>query len=148
MSIFSKKTTPTIDPEQRALIENAQARVRQKKRLYRHFVLFLAGAILMIIINLALGFGKDVKIFDTDWFVWGILLWTFFFLVHGINVFVLNRFMDKAWEEEQINKLIKKQQDKIAELEEKVAEAHPLPEKKTSNESEVIPTPTDPNTLL
>ncbi|GGG16806.1 hypothetical protein GCM10011344_16750 [Dokdonia pacifica] len=148
MSIFSKKTPPSIDPEQRALIENAQTRIRQKKRLYRHFVLFLAGAILMIIVNLALGFGKDIKIFDTDWFVWGILLWTFFFLVHGINVFVLNRFMGKEWEEEQLNILIKKQQDKIAALEEKVAVEHPLPEKKTPIESTITPTPTDPNTPL
>jgi len=148
MSIFSKKTTPAIDPEQRALIENAQTRMRQKKKLYRHFVLFLAGAILLIVINELLGIGKEVKIFGKDWFIWAILLWIFFFLVHFINVFVLNRFMNKAWEEEQINKLIKKQQDKIAQLEEKVAVAHPLPEKKTSNENIVPPTPTDPNTPL
>lgn len=147
MSIFSKKTTPTIDPEQRALIEHAQARVRQKKKLYRHFVLFLAGAILLIVINELLGIGKEVKIFGKDWFIWAILLWVFFFLVHFINVFVLHRFMNKAWEEEQINKLIKKQQDRIAELEEKVAVEHPLPEKKTLPDTEET-TPIDPNTPL
>lgn len=148
MSIFSKKTPPTIDPEQRALIENAQTRTRQKKRLYRHFVLFLAGAILLIIINELLGIGKEFKIFGKDWFIWAILLWIFFFLVHGINVFVLNRFMNKEWEEKQLNRLIKKQQDRIAELEEKVAVAHPLPEKKTLPDTTETATPIDPNTPL
>jgi dihydrofolate reductase len=148
MSIFSKKTQPTIDPEQRALIENAQTRVRQKKKLYRHFVLFLAGAILLIIINELLGIGKEVKIFGKDWFIWAILLWVFFFLVHFINVFVLHRFMNKEWEEKQINKLIKKQQDRIAELEEKVAVEHPLPEKKTLPDTSETATPIDPNTPL
>ncbi len=49
-----------------------------------------------------------------------------------MNVFVMNRFMGKDWEEEQINALVKKQQHRIAELEEKVAIEHPLPEKKAS----------------
>ncbi|MFC4634105.1 2TM domain-containing protein [Dokdonia ponticola] len=154
MGLFSKKTTPAIDPEQRALIENAQARIRQKKKLYRHFVLFLAGAVLMIIINPVLGIGKDITLFGYDWFLWAILLWTFFFLVHAINVFVLKRFMGKEWEEEQINALVIKQQKRIAELEEQVAILHPLPEKKSSNlTSETTPTtpttPTiDPNSPL
>jgi dihydrofolate reductase len=131
MGLFSKKTPPTIDPEQRALIENAQIRIRQKKKLYRHFVLFLVGAILMIIINPVLGIGKEITLFGYDWFMWAILLWTFFFLIHVMNVFVMNRFMGKDWEEEQINALVKKQQHRIAELEEKVAVEHPLPEKKS-----------------
>ena len=148
MGLFSKKTPPAIDPEQRALIENAQSRIRQKKKLYRHFVLFLAGAVLMIIINPILGIGKDITLFGYDWFLWAILLWTFFFLVHVINVFVLNRFMGKAWEEEQINALVKKQQDRIAVLEEKVAVAHPLPEKKSSNLTSETPTTLDPDSPL
>lgn len=130
MSLFSKKTQPTIDPEQRILIENAQARVRQKKNLYRHFVIFLAGAILLIVLNLALGIGKDIKPFDTPWFVWAILLWTFFFLIHLINVLLLGKFMNKEWEQKQIDILVAKQKVKIAELEEAIAISKPLPEKK------------------
>lgn len=148
MGIFSKKTTPTIDPEQKELFENAQARIRQKKNLYRHFVLFLAGAILLIVINLVLGFGKEYTLFDVDWFVWAILLWTFFFLVHVINVFFLGSFMNKQWENEQLEKLVKKQKDKIAHLEEKVAMDYPLPEKKNPNPNPQIITPTDPNSPL
>jgi hypothetical protein len=148
MGLFSKKTPPTIDPEQRALIENAQTRIRQKKKLYRHFVLFLAGAVLMIIINPVLGIGKDITLFEYDWFMWAILLWTFFFLVHVINVFVMNRFMGKDWEEEQINALIKKQQHRIAELEEKVAVEHPLPEKKSTTITSETAATIDPDSPL
>lgn len=130
MALFSKKNTPAIDPEQRVLIENAQARVRQKKKLYRHFVLFIAGAILLIVINKVLHVGEDFQVLNIDWFVWAILLWTFFFLVHMINVFLLGSFMNKEWEQKQIDRLIAKQKLKIAEFEETIAVKHPLPEKK------------------
>ena len=36
-----KKAVPQIDKEQLELIKTAQARVKQKKRLYIHFVVFL-----------------------------------------------------------------------------------------------------------
>ena len=148
MALFSKKTTPTIDPEQRVLIENAQSRVRQKKNLYRHFVVFLAGGILLIVLNLALGIGKDITPFETPWFVWAILLWTFFFLIHLINVLLLGRFMNKQWEQEQIDQLVAKQKLKIAELEEAVAISHPLPEKKSSRMSDPNLPLEDQNTAL
>ncbi len=138
MSIFSKKTTTSIDPDQKELIENAQARLRQKKRLYRHFIVFLAGAIILIIINKVLNIGSEFTLLDIDWFVWAILLWSFFFLIHLINVFVLKSFMNKEWEQKQLDKLIKKQQLKIAKLEEQVQQDMPLPEKKN-------PTLVDPN---
>lgn len=130
MSLFSKKNTPAIDPEQKELIENAQARIRQKKRLYRHFIVFLAGAILLIVINKVLHIGAEFTFLDIDWFVWAILLWSFFLLIHLINVFVLKSFMNKEWEQKQLDKLIKKQKLKIAELEETVQQDMPLPEKK------------------
>ena len=131
MSLFSKKTTTSIDPVQRDLIENAQARLRQKKNLYRHFVVFLAGAILLIVINQALGVGKEFAPFQTPWFVWAILLWTFFFLIHLINVMVMSKFMNKEWEQKHLDRLVAKQKVRIAELEESVQTTHPLPEKKS-----------------
>ena len=131
MGLFSKKKETTIDPEQRELVEKAQARVRQKKNLYRHFVVFIAGAILLIVLNLALGIGGDIKLFGQDWFVWAILLWTFFFLVHLINVLVFGRFMNKQWEKEQVDKLVHKQKNKIAQLQQQIDAQNPLPEKKS-----------------
>ena len=148
MGIFSKKQTPQIDPEQKELIENAQARVRQKKKLYRHFIIFLAGAILMIVMNLGLGFGKDITFFEKDWFIWAILLWTFFFLVHLINVFLLGSFMNKQWEKEQVEKLVEKQKAKIALLQQEVDVEMPLPEKKTSIPASQTAATIDPNSPL
>ncbi|WP_405211551.1 2TM domain-containing protein [Dokdonia sp. Asnod2-E02] len=141
MALFSKKTTTSIDPVQKELIENAQARVRQKKNLYRHFVAFLAGAILLIVINQVLNVGKEFKPFETPWFVWAILIWTFFFLIHLINVIVMSKFMNKEWEQKHLDRLVAQQKLRIAELEESVQVSHPLPEKKS-------PILTDPNTSL
>tara|TARA_R110002051_G_scaffold10175_3_gene38668 strand:+ start:128349 stop:128795 length:447 start_codon:yes stop_codon:yes gene_type:complete len=148
MSLFSKKTQPSIDPELREQFENAQARVREKKRLYRHLVLFVAGAILLIIINLVLGIGKDFTMFNIDWFVWAILLWTFFFLVHFINVFILSSFMGKEWEQQQIDKLMLKQKNRISKLEDKIIESSPTIEKKSPSLTDKPSAPIDPNTPL
>ena len=54
----NKKTNPQIDKDQLELIQNAQKRIKQKKRLYAHFVVFLIGSVFIIVLNLVLGFGK------------------------------------------------------------------------------------------
>ncbi|GAA0871344.1 hypothetical protein GCM10009117_04900 [Gangjinia marincola] len=136
--MFSKKKKETeIDHEQRILFEHAQERIKKKKNLYRHFIIFLAGAVLLIVVNLVLGYGKDFTILNTDWFVWAILLWTFVFLIHLLNVFVLNPFIGKKWEEEQLERLVAKQKKKIAALQQEVEKNHPLPEKKTTNDPQL-----------
>jgi dihydrofolate reductase len=111
-----KKKKPEIDKDQLELIEYAQRRVKQKKRLYVHFVLFLIGSLFIILLNLALGFGKDFKPLDTDWFVFAILIWAFLLLYHMFNVFVTHRFMGKDWEQNQLNKLVALQQQRIDKL--------------------------------
>ena len=104
--------------EQHELYENARKRVQQKKRLYYHFVLFLVGSIFLIVLNKVLNFGENVV---KDWFVWAILAWSFFWVLHFINVFVTNRFMGKDWERKQTEKLIHKQELKIAKLAKEIA---------------------------
>ncbi|MDC8003344.1 2TM domain-containing protein [Aureisphaera galaxeae] len=117
--MFSKANKSSrIDPEQREQYEYARKRVKQKKRLMQHFVLFLAGSVLLIIINPILGIGKDF--FIKDWFVWAILIWVLFFLIHLLNVLLLSKFMGKEWEDRQIEKLKAKQEARIAELEKEV----------------------------
>lgn len=140
--MFSKTNkSDRIDPEQREQYQYARQRIKQKKRLMQHFIIFLAGSVLLIIINPILGVGKDF--FIEDWFVWAILLWAFLFLVHLLNVFIMNRFMGKEWEDRQLEKLQAKQAQRIEELKAKVVpsaeptEATPL-EKKS-------PKPTDPS---
>lgn len=150
MGLFSKKTTTQIDADQRVLIEHAQQRIKQKKRLYYHFVVFLAGAILFIVLNLVLNIGKDIKPFGKDWFIWAILFWVFLLLIHFINVFVLGRFLNKSWEEEQFNSLIKKQKDKISQLQERVTQSHPLPKLQVAENNASTPTtePTHKITII
>ena len=111
-----KKEKPQIDKEQLELIKNAQQRVKQKKRLYYHFVIFLIGALFLILANTVLGIGQDLKIFGQDWFVIAIIFWLFLFVFHLFNVFVTHKFMGKEWEEKQLAKLVNKQKVRIEKL--------------------------------
>ena len=120
--MFSKANKKErIDPEQREQYQYARSRIKQKKRLMRHFILFLAGSVLLIIINPILGIGKDF--FIQNWFVWAILLWALLFLVHLLNVFIMNKFMGKEWEDRQMEKLKAQQEKRIAELKKQAIEA-------------------------
>jgi len=124
--MFSKsKKSERIDTEQREQYEYARRRIKQKKNLMRHFILFLVGSVLLIIINPVLGYGNDILF--KNWFVWAILIWTFIFLVHLFNVFVMNKFMDKEWEDRQMEKLKAKQVERMAELQKKVDTELQLP---------------------
>lgn len=113
--MFSKtKKNERIDSDQREQYEYARQRVKQKKGLMRHFIVFLVGSILFIIINPVLGYGDDF--FIKNWFVWAILLWSFLLLIHVFNVFVMNTFMGKEWEHQQLEKLKAHQEKRIEEL--------------------------------
>lgn len=111
-----KKTTPQIDKEQLELIENAQKRMKQKRALYIHFIFFLIGSVFLILANTVLGIGKEFTFFGKEWFLFAILIWLFFFIYHVFNVYVTNKFMGKAWEKKQLEKLISKQQTRIAKI--------------------------------
>ena len=114
-----KKQILNIDKEQLELIENAQKRIRQKKRLYIHFVIFLIGAVFLIIANTVLGIGEDFTIANINWFVYAILAWLFLFIYHFINVFITHKFMGKDWEKQQLDKLVTQQQHRIEKLKQK-----------------------------
>ncbi len=139
-----KKEIPQIDKDQLELIQNAQHRVKQKKRLYIHFVVFLIGSILLILANVVFGIGKDNKFLDIDWFVFVIFIWLFFLLYHVFNVYITHKFMGKDWEQKQLDKLITQQQKRIEQLQQRVKKEYPIPtekivdsEKKTKNASEI-----------
>ena len=102
--------------DQIELYENAKSRLKQKKRLYFHFILFLTGSVFLIVLNKFLNVGEQY-----DWFVWVITVWFFIFILHFINVFITNKFMGKEWQKKQTEKLILKQEEKIAQLENKIA---------------------------
>ena len=137
--MFSKSNkTERLDSEQREQFEYARKRVKEKKRLMQHFIVFLAGSILLVIINPVLGIGKDF--FIQDWFVWAILIWALLFLIHLLNVFIMNKFMGKEWEDRQIEKLKAKQQAKINELHKEVEKEIVATDVKKNDPSEETPT--------
>ncbi|MDD7885547.1 dihydrofolate reductase [Flavivirga sp. 57AJ16] len=111
-----KKARPQIDQEQLELIQNAQKRIKQKKRLYFHFVLFLIGSIFIILANTVLDIGKDFTPFGKEWFLSAIFVWLFFLLYHVFNVFITHKFMGKAWEQKQLDKLVVQQKLRIEQL--------------------------------
>ncbi len=103
--------------EQHELYENARYRIKQKKRLYFHFIVFLVGSVFLIVLNKIFNVGENIV---EDWFVFAILLWFFLLILHFINVFINKKFMDRNWERKQIEKLVQKQELKIGELEKEV----------------------------
>nr|WP_321235730.1 dihydrofolate reductase [uncultured Psychroserpens sp.] len=111
-----KKPTPQIDKEQLALIKYAEKRIKQKKRVYVHFVVFLIGSVILILANTILGIGKDIKIAGLDWFVIAIVLWLALFIYHFVSVFITHSFMGKDWEDQQREALVAKQQLRIEKL--------------------------------
>lgn len=106
-----------MENNQHELYEYARGRMKQKKRLYFHFVLFFVGSIFFLIIHRVL----DLDIYPgSNWDVWAILIWAFIFILHFIRVFITDSFMNKNWERDQIDKLVAKQERKIQQLQSKV----------------------------
>jgi len=103
--------------EQHEFYENARKRVRQKKRLYFHFVLFVIGSFFLFLLNKVFLVGND---FLQNWYMWAIILWLFFFTLHTVNVFFFSQFMNTDWERKQTEKLILKQELKVAKMEKKM----------------------------
>ena len=100
-----------MEKDQHELYEYARKRIAQKKQLLYHFVFFILGSCFLFVAN------KWLSLYsDKNWWPWAVAVWGFGFIFHTINVFVIKRFMDKDWERQQIDKLIKKQSDKINEL--------------------------------
>ncbi|MET0759121.1 MAG: 2TM domain-containing protein [Flavobacterium sp.] len=99
------------------IYEYARRRIKQKKMLYFHFVLFLVGSLFMFIANKLIEVGEP-----NNWFLWASTAWFFFFILHFIKVYITDRFMNKNWERSQIDKLVIKQEIKIKELEKQVLE--------------------------
>jgi len=120
--MFSKnKNKSELDLEQHEMLENAHARIKQKKRLYVHFVIFLIGSVFLIFVN------KILNYWDTyDWFIWAITFWAFLFVIHAFNVLVTQKFMGQDWERSQREKLVAKQKKRIAELQKEIETDFPI----------------------
>lgn len=100
-----------MDINQHELYEYARLRIKQKKRLYFHFVLLVVGSLFFLTSNYLLGLFPE-----NHWSLWAITIWGFIFVLHFIRVFVTDSFMNKNWERVQIDKLITKQERRIEQL--------------------------------
>jgi 2TM domain len=101
-----------MEKAQHEVYEYARRRIKQKKGLYFHFVLMLLMSLFMFITNYGMKIG-----YPYQWAMWLSTFWFFIVILHFIKVYITDRFMNKNWEREQIDKLMVKQQIKIAELE-------------------------------
>jgi len=93
--------------------EYARKRIRQKKGLYFHFVLFLLGSLFLFVADHFFGFRIGT---EQNWCIWIITLWCFIFILHFIKVYITDRFMNKKWEREQIDRLVALQQKIIPKI--------------------------------
>ena len=100
-----------MEKDQHQLYEYASARIKQKKRLYFHFILLLIGSGFLFIAN------KWLDVYpEKNWWIWAVTIWAFLFILHVIKVFITDSFMNKNWERTQIDKLIDKQIQKKEKL--------------------------------
>lgn len=97
--------------------EKARKRTKQKRSLYFHFVLFLVGSIFLIVLNQIFHLGEEEY---GSWFVWAIMLWLFFWIIHFANVVFIKRFFGTDWERKETEKLVAKHIKKVEKLEKKL----------------------------
>ncbi|OCB75182.1 2TM domain-containing protein [Flavobacterium crassostreae] len=101
-----------MEREQHELYEYARKRIKQKKGLYYHFVLLFLVCIFLFVATKVMDFTAGSNLH-----MWLITIWFFLFILHFIKVFITDRFMNKNWEREQIDRLVALQQKKLTELE-------------------------------
>ncbi len=129
----NKKSATAIDPLQKEMIENARLRIKQRRGLFTHFIVFLVGSLGLILASQVLIKQEMPQLFKIDWWVWIIFVWLLFLIYHAFNVFITKRILGPEWEKRQYERLVQKQMDAIEKLEKKVAKTHPLPETKVNN---------------
>lgn len=112
-----------MESEKYELYEYAKDRIKQKKRLYYHFVLLCLGSFFLFIANTWLSLYPE-----TSWWKWAVTVWVFIFILHAIKIFITNRFMNKNWERNQIDKLILKQSKKVERINSEVDNSKSTPE--------------------
>ncbi len=99
--------------EQYETYEKARKRVKEKKRLYYHFIFFLVGSVFLIVLNVIFKVGGQFG----DWFKYAVATWLFLWILHLVKVFITNRFFGKDWERIETEKLVAKHTRKLEELE-------------------------------
>lgn len=110
------------DNQEYKMYDYAKARIKQKRLLLFHFILFTLGSILMYCIN---NFIQDPLLVG-DWWMWAVSVWAVVLLIQVVNVVFVERFMGKAWQDREMERLIALQRKKIEELRKTVEKDFPL----------------------
>jgi len=134
-----KKTGTAIDPDQKEMIENARLRIKQKRGLFTHFVVFLIGSVGLIIASQVLIKEEIPQLLGIDWWAWLIMIWFLILTYHAFNVFITKRILGPEWEKRQYERLVQKQMDRIQKLQVKVDKNQPVPEIKANNPMAPLP---------
>ena len=77
------------------------------------------SSLFLFIANRFFGFSIGT---EQNWCVWIITGWLFIFILHFIKIYITDRFMNKKWEREQIDRLVALQQKRISQLESSINE--------------------------
>tara|TARA_B100001059_G_scaffold78852_1_gene76665 strand:+ start:323 stop:1216 length:894 start_codon:yes stop_codon:yes gene_type:complete len=117
---MQSKNNSDIDHEQIELLEYAQKRIRQKKFLYYHFVLFLFVSAISLSLDYVFNIATDFNLLEYSWSFWIVFSWFFLFIFHVFNVYVTGRLINKSWIKNQKNKLIKIQKLEIENIKAKM----------------------------
>ncbi len=104
-----------MEAEQHEQYEYARRRIRQKKHLNYHLVIFLLGSLFAYVANHFFAMGEPYQ-----WYKWLICIWLFVFILHFFKVHISDRFMNKNWERQQIDRLMAKQQNRLRQLESRI----------------------------
>jgi dihydrofolate reductase len=131
----NKKDIPGVDLGQKEMIENAQKRIKQKRGLFTHFVIFLIGSVGLIIIANRPNVEEIAILLGLQWWIWIIFAWLLLLVYHAFNVFITKRLLGPEWENMQYEKLVKKQIERIKQLEKKVEKQHVPPPTKIATDT-------------
>jgi amino acid permease len=104
-----------MNSEQHELYENARKRLRQKRFLYYHFVFFCLANLFSYVANTFFEIGSPTK-----WWTWVFVIWLFILILHFIDIYITKRFLNKNWERQQIERLVRKQEQRIDQLKNKL----------------------------
>jgi hypothetical protein len=91
--------------------------LKQKKRVVSSFCASIFSQFILFVSTKLFNFGLD-----SNWYIYAITVWFFIFILHFIKVFITDRFMNKNWEREQIDRLVALQKNKLTELQAQITE--------------------------
>ena len=117
---MQSKSNSDINHEQIELLEYSLKRIKQKKFLYYHFVLFLFISAISLSLDHIFNVSSDMIFLEYSWSFWVVFICFFLLLFHLFKVYVNDRFINKSWVKNQKNKLIKVQKAEIESIKQKM----------------------------